>query len=148
MTQMKIFSILCIDDDEDIQYMVERINRKMQITDNLFKNFSGEDGLTFLRECLQKKQEQKPFILPSLILLDINMPKMNGAEFLAGFDQLRQKDEIFFAEIAIAMFTSSDDPIDKEKCLSWSFVQGFLQKPIEKEAFLACVQNYLDRKKK
>jgi CheY-like chemotaxis protein len=69
-----------------------------------------------------------------LILLDINMPGMNGFEFLAAYEQLRQE---LRTSAVVVMLTSSPDPADRERALSHASVKGYVIKPIDKDSALA-----------
>lgn len=66
--------------------------------------------------------------LPELILLDINMPVMDGWDFLAHFSNLAVS-----KNIPVVMLTSSINPDDIEKAKSHHLVKGFLSKPLNKE---------------
>lgn len=65
-----------------------------------------------------------------LVLLDINMPVMNGFEFLAAYEQLDVSQR---AEGVIVMLTSSPDPADRARALSFASVRGYLTKPLSHE---------------
>jgi CheY-like chemotaxis protein len=67
---------------------------------------------------------------PTLVVLDINMPRMDGFEFLAAYDKLRPKLQAQGARPSIVlMVTSSTDPRDKERADKLAFVKGFIRKP-------------------
>ena len=67
-------------------------------------------------------------VRPELILLDINMPVMDGWEFLEKFSELP-----FSEKIPVVMLTSSINPDDIEKAKSHPLVKGFLSKPLNQE---------------
>lgn len=73
-------NILVIDDDPVSNFMVERLFKKLSITERVKLCRNGKDGLKFICE--------NPENLPSLILVDINMPVMDGVEFLQAFHKL------------------------------------------------------------
>ena len=65
---------------------------------------------------------------PDLMLLDINMPKMNGHEFLKVYQSMTNG-----GVPIVAMLTSSDQEQDKQAALEYSFVRDYLLKPLRKE---------------
>ena len=63
-----------------------------------------------------------------LILLDINMPRMNGFEFLQAYQQLQREQQ---AHAVVVMLTSSPDPHDRSQAESFACVRGYVVKPID-----------------
>jgi CheY-like chemotaxis protein len=112
----KLLNILLVDDDEvDIMNM-KRAFQKNGITHPLFIANNGEEALWMLKFSDMPK--------PNVILLDINMPKMNGLEFLS---ILRQDD--YGKDISVFVITSSNEEIDKIKAHQLH-VSGYLLKPL------------------
>lgn len=64
-----------------------------------------------------------------LILLDINMPGMNGFEFLEAYQALRGDQQ---ANAVVVMLTSSPDAADRQRALAFSCVKGYVTKPIDR----------------
>ena len=113
-------SILLVDDDQVEHMKVSRAFKKLNIQNPLiYKN----DGL-MAKEYLEQTEE-----LPSLILLDLNMPNMNGLEFLE-FIKADNRLKI----IPIVILTTSNNDKDKVESYKYS-VAGYMVKPIRLEAY-------------
>jgi CheY-like chemotaxis protein len=114
---MKISTILVVDDDENDQFICEYTIRKFDASIRVLKAFDGAEALDVLhRET------------PDAIILDINMPVMNGFEFL---DRYAEEFEVHAP--VVAMLTSSRLGKDRERALQYSFVKNYFEKPLESE---------------
>lgn len=112
--------VMVIDDsDADLlftQIVLERCGEAWQVLP-----FEGaREALGFLA------REGSPAV--DLILLDINMPAMNGFEFLDAYEQLRLEHR---AQAVVVMLTSSPDPGDRARALAFASVRGYVEKPID-----------------
>ena len=112
---MKIRSILVVDDDENDQFICEYTIRKFDPSIRILKAFDGTEAL----DILQRET-------PDGIILDINMPVMNGFEFL---DRYAAEFEVH-API-VAMLTSSRLGKDRERAMRYSFVKSYFEKPLQ-----------------
>ena len=113
--------ILLIDDDDGDNEYHRFVIDKMNITENVRVAENGIEALDFL------KRENE--IRPDLIFLDINMPKMNGWEFLDEYKHLNTAEK----HIIIVMLTTSANPADVEKAQKIAAVKGFETKPLTPE---------------
>ena len=118
----KLKCVLLIDDNEADNFFHKTIITQMDIAENIEVAWDGVQALEFL-----KKENQ---IIPELIFLDINMPKVNGWEFLEAYKNLKQEQK---TKIIIIMLTTSLNPNDEEKARKISEVKGFKNKPISKQ---------------
>ena len=118
----KLNCILLVDDNTDDNIFHQIILKKMDIVNRIDIVLNGLEALVYL-----KKENQMP---PELILLDINMPKMNGWEFLEQYKHLdaRQK-----ARVVIMILTTSANPDDLKKAKEIKEVTGFETKPLTEE---------------
>lgn len=112
-------TILIIDDDDCDQFLCQRVIDRAGFDCELLQAYDGDEALELLKTA-------KKF--PDLILLDINMPRMNGHEFLEAYSQFAP------GEVpVVVMLTSSDQSYDRDNALSYSIVKEYLLKPLRKE---------------
>ncbi len=116
---MSDHSILIVEDSEVEHYLYEMILRNVMPDVIVRKAYDGEEALEVLRSL------NTP---PTLILLDLNMPRMDGLEFL---DVYSNADDL--QTTTVFVLTSSDNPDDKTRATAHSCVQGYLLKPFTPE---------------
>lgn len=126
----KVLNILLIEDDSVDVMNVQRAFKKNNITNPLHIAFNGVEALNMLRGT-NGKPRLNP--LPRIILLDINMPKMNGLEFLR---ELRSDPEL--NSISVFVMTTSNDDQDKIEAYRLN-VAGYILKPLSFEKFVNAV---------
>ncbi|EMY76323.1 response regulator receiver domain protein [Leptospira weilii serovar Ranarum str. ICFT] len=114
--------ILLIDDNKDDNFFHERVIRKGEYAETVIAKQSGQEALDFLKN---KSKNEFPF--PDLIFLDINMPGMNGWEFLEEYKNL---DPELQTSTIIVMLTTSDNPDDKNKFNQFGSPSDFKTKPL------------------
>ena len=118
----KLNKVLVIDDDSVARFLIEIQLKKADITEYILTAANGEQALQVLKKvCLTEA-------CPELILLDINMPEMNGFEFLEHLPSL----EIHPMPSKIYLLTSSANPKDIEKAKQFP-IAGYLSKPLTQE---------------
>ena len=118
----RIINILLVEDDEVDIMNVKRAFKKYNITNPLYVAGNGLEALAMLRP--DNGQPPKIPETRRLILLDLNMPKMNGLEFL---HQLRQDSEL--KRPPVIVLTTSDE--DKDRIEAYDFnVAGYILKPV------------------
>ncbi|MBT29614.1 MAG: response regulator [Thalassobius sp.] len=121
----KINSILLVDDDDIINYLNKIIITRMDIALNVESVRSGDMALEYLKKITVEQNQQ-----PELILLDINMPRMDGWQFLEEYKNIKHE---FLKEPIIVMFTTSINPDDREKARHIVEVSGFKCKPLSEQ---------------
>lgn len=124
---MDFCSILIVDDSEADRYLLKRSFQKIDIVTDIFESENGQDAIDFLRDYEAKKESLGKKFPPVIIFLDINMPLMNGFDFLKSFSQLRQSQTDYISSILV-MFSSSEEQEDKDKAFSYPFVKDYLVK--------------------
>lgn len=118
--------ILLIDDD-DINNFLSREIISMYLPNAIIDAFTNpQEALRYIDNKLNTKQS-----LPDIILLDINMPLMDGWEFLKKIDQLEQRNHF---HTNVYLYTSSVYHEDKVKAKSFPIVKKVFVKPLTKEA--------------
>ena len=123
---MGIVKRVClIDDDHIFVYGAKRLMREFDFFEDLTVFSNGQDALYHF-----EAQSDSPDTLPSVIFLDLNMPVMNGWEFLEAFLNLPG---ITTHGIAIYIMSSSVDPRDLEKIQSHPYIKNYILKPLTTE---------------
>lgn len=124
----KLVNILLVEDDEIDVMNVKRAFKKNRILNPLYV---AENGLAALNLLTGNGVEQIPF--PRIILLDLNMPKMGGIEFLK---KIRNNDR--FKSISVFVMTTSNEDRDKIEAYKLN-VAGYIIKPLSINSFVQSV---------
>ncbi|RKR12046.1 CheY-like chemotaxis protein [Flavobacterium sp. 90] len=119
--------ILVIDDNPTDRYIAKRMAEKYHFAEEIILQESAIEALDYIRSL-----ENTPDLLPQFIFLDINMPGMNGYEFLEEYKKLS---EVVRTKCIILMITTSIHPDDFLRAENNPFVFRFLNKPLDKEKF-------------
>lgn len=120
--------ILIIDDDPIHHEITQFIMSKNVQFENCTSYTKARTALDYLI-----KHQDHSDILPDVILLDLNMPEMDGWNFLCVFEDLLP----FLAkQINIFIVTSSINPNDELRSKAYPFVQGFISKPLTVEVLI------------
>lgn len=116
---MKSLSVMVVDDSEADQYISKIMLEEYDPSIEILQAFDGQEAL----EVLDNIEQQ-----PAIIFLDINMPRMNGHEFLAAYDKRSVK-----GSSVIVMLTSSEQKEDIDRSRSYKSVKDYLTKPLDAE---------------
>ena len=115
-------SILIIDDNKGDHFLNEAIIKSYSPDIKILKAYDGYEALNLLDEGHE----------PDIILLDINMPRMNGHDFLKAW---RKNSESSIP--VVVMLTSSNQSVDKDKTEDYKCVRDYLLKPLKPENMAA-----------
>jgi len=118
-----------IDDDKIYVNLVKKIIEIKHLSENLLIFKNGLEALEYFKVILTNMTEEK---LPDIIFLDLNMPVMDGWEFLGEFIKIKNN---FDKKITLYVVSSSIDPRDLERAKSFNLVTDYLIKPIELKRF-------------
>lgn len=134
----KINCILLVDDN-----YADNVFHKIQISEADICNqikvvTNGREALDYIIKSGEPNQS-KEFPKPDIIFLDINMPGMNGFEFLEEYHKL---DETLKAKIVIIMLSTSLNPNDKTKAIAFKEVTEFQNKPLTVEILHETIEKY------
>lgn len=122
--------VLLIDDNDDDNFYHRIILSEAGVTKHIQVAETGHEALEFLKKV--------PHI-PELIFLDVNMPKMNGWEFLERYRKLNFEQK---NEAVIIMLTTSLNPADKKRAESMPEISSFESKPLSYEMVKKIVQQH------
>jgi CheY-like chemotaxis protein len=118
-------NVCLIDDDKIYQFTARKILESTGLARNILSFYNGSEAIGFLKENATKNTDQ----LPDVIFLDINMPIMNGWQFLEEFHKII---EFFKKHITIYVVSSSVDDCDIQKSKEFSEVTEYIVKPINR----------------
>lgn len=121
--------ILLIDDDAINNFIVQNTIIGAGIAAKTSSAENGQEGIDFLLKIANSNSED----VPEIILLDINMPVMNGWEFIDNFRSISEK---FKSRIKIFMVSSSVYAEDIQKAKDYPEIVEFISKPLKKEVLL------------
>lgn len=118
---MKKIDIAClIDDDKIFTFLISKQMRLVNFCERLLVFNAGDEALDYLKSAIKIREN-----MPSVILLDINMPVLDGWQFLDEFIKFDVPEKI-----TIYIISSSIDQADRLKAASYQEVSNFYIKPI------------------
>ncbi|WP_339736288.1 response regulator [uncultured Sunxiuqinia sp.] len=132
--KMKLKSILLIDDNEADNFLHKLVIRDAACAEQVVAVNGGQEALEYLSET-----EEGLHPLSELIFLDINMPGMNGWEFL---EEYKKMDISRTEQIVAVMLTTSPNPDDEEKARQIPEISKFVNKPLSKAILDEIITEY------
>jgi CheY-like chemotaxis protein len=116
-------TVVIIDDDPIVRLVTQRMMHNIDSSVNFHQCENGEVGLSVI----EKLQNVSDYVV---LLLDINMPVLNGWQFL---DRLQQLNIVASDKFQLYMITSSTDASDKIKARSYPVIKKFYHKPLSNQ---------------
>ena len=139
----KINCILLIDDDEPTNFLSQMIIEEANCAAEIQIAYSGGQAIDYLTSQGTSTSGQNTYPRPDLIFLDINMPAMNGWEFLQKYNSLEKEHK---GNIVIIMLTTSLNPDDRLRSKDFPDVSGFENKPLTREKLEALLKKHFPEK--
>jgi CheY-like chemotaxis protein len=121
--------VMLIDDAELDNFINQKIIEASYFSEKIFVNTSGVSALEFLRNLLVTNASS-PEIFPQVLFIDINMPIMDGFQFINNFKQISAAKKL---NPKLVILTSSVSPQDRQRAKDISEDIVFLNKPLTKE---------------
>jgi CheY-like chemotaxis protein len=123
--------ILCVDDDPITLMLCKMIVNKSSFAKKIITAQNGEEAINYFDDLKLNNLGSEINEYPELILLDLNMPVMNGWEFLDIFS--KENYTSFFKKTKVIILSSTIDPEDIQKSEKYPMVINFISKPITTE---------------
>ncbi|WP_109098682.1 response regulator [Aquimarina sp. AU58] len=124
-----IESVCIIDDDLIYINLVSKIIELKKLSESVLIFNNGKEALDFFLQSLQQEENEE---IPQIIFLDLNMPVMDGWEFLNEFSKIKNQ---IRKKIDLYVVSSSIDSRDIERAKSIDIVSDYLTKPIKLNDF-------------
>ena len=128
-TKTKYKAVMLVDDNEIDNLINQKMIEAADITETIYTHTGAKSAIEFLKN-LEKVEHLSNEILPAIIFLDIDMPLMDGFQFLDEFDKLMAKTK---EKCKIVMLTSSINPRDVTKSKGYIYVKKYINKPLSQE---------------
>ena len=135
----KLDGILLIDDDETNNFLNQRLFARLGLSSKVKVLPNGNQAFNYLYNISRNNYDlQSPdYFRPDLILLDVNMPVMDGFEFMDLYEKL---DNDFRNRIVLALLSTSSHPLDIEKSKKYRI--EYLTKPLTAEKMTSLISRH------
>jgi len=133
MDNKKFTSLMLIDDNEIDNLINQKIIESCNICNHIFMHTSAKSAVEFLRN-VEKVEKWSKEMLPEIIFLDIDMPLMDGFQFLEEFNRLNSETK---KRCKIVMLTSSNNEADITRAQKSSYVAKYITKPLTEDNLMS-----------
>jgi CheY-like chemotaxis protein len=131
MAPRKYRAVMLIDDNEIDNLINQKMIEAASITENIYTHTGAKSAIEFLKN--MEKMDVAEKVLPDVIFLDIDMPLMDGFQFLDEFETLSP---LTRKKCRIVMLTSSINPQDFNRSKKYNNVKMYLNKPLSHDSIL------------
>lgn len=131
MATKKFRTVMLIDDNEIDNLINQKMIEAASVTENIYTHTGAKSAIEFLRN--MEKLDVAEKVLPDVIFLDIDMPLMDGFQFLDEFEKLSN---VAKKKCKIVMLTSSINPQDFNRSKKYNNVKLYLNKPLSHESIV------------
>jgi CheY-like chemotaxis protein len=127
--QPKYSTVMLIDDSEIDNFINHKMIEGCNFAERTYIHTSSKSALEFLKN-LERTGKVPKELIPEIIFLDINMPIMDGFQFIEEFDKLAKE---FKSRSKIVMLTTSVNPSDIERSQKNKYIIKYINKPLTQD---------------
>jgi CheY-like chemotaxis protein len=132
MAAKRYKTVMLIDDNEIDNLINQKMIEAAAISENIYTHTGAKSAIEFLKN--MEKMDIAEKVLPDIIFLDIDMPLMDGFQFLDEFEKLTPMAK---SKCKIVMLTSSINPQDFNRSKKYPNVKLYLNKPLSHESIIS-----------
>ncbi|MDZ4666621.1 MAG: response regulator [bacterium] len=117
--------VMLVDDDENANMISEIRLKRSSFCEQIITVTNGQEAIDYFESQINLPKDQQK--IPTIIFLDLNMPVMDGWNFMKEFGEKYNK---YFPNCTIIVLSSTIDPVETERASFEPLVMGFIQKPL------------------